>query len=113
MNKTIKQWANIAYLNAVEHGFHDGDEKKDDAERLPIYLMNLHSEISELWESWRNGKLRAACDKSGAMIKLGLTPLSCLEEELADIVIRVFDSAEALGVDIERAVEIKHAYNVT
>lgn len=32
-------------------------------------------------------------------------------EELADIAIRVFDTAQRLGVDIDRAIAAKHAYN--
>ena len=42
-----------------------------------------------------------------------MEPLTCLEEELADIVIRAFDTAKALGVDIERAVSVKHAFNAS
>jgi hypothetical protein len=40
-------------------------------------------------------------------------PLTCIEEELADIVIRSLDTAATFGVDIDRAVRVKMAYNAT
>ena len=51
------------------------------------------------------------CNKAEKMRALGLPELTCLEEELADIVIRCLDTAETFGVDLERAIEAKHAYN--
>lgn len=72
---------------------------------------NLHDEVSELHEAWRNGKLHNPCSKSIKMIALHMRPLSCLEEELADIIIKALDDSVHLGVDIQRAVDIKHAYN--
>ena len=36
-----------------------------------------------------------------------------MASELADIVIRVGDLAERLGIDLGRAVEEKHAFNLT
>ena len=47
------------------------------------------------------------------MDDMGLDPLSCAEEELADIVIRVLDVSRRLGIDIMRAIAVKHTYNVT
>jgi NTP pyrophosphatase (non-canonical NTP hydrolase) len=38
-------------------------------------------------------------------------PLTCEEEELADIIIRVLDTSKARGIDIGKAVEMKMAYN--
>jgi NTP pyrophosphatase (non-canonical NTP hydrolase) len=43
----------------------------------------------------------------------GRRPLTCIEEELADIIIRTLDTAQAFGVDIDRAVTAKMAYNAT
>lgn len=73
------------------------------------YLMNLHSEISEMWEAWRKGELDSLCDKAPKMSH----PLTCAEEELADILIRTLDTAVTFGVDLDRAVEVKRAYNAT
>jgi NTP pyrophosphatase (non-canonical NTP hydrolase) len=110
---TLKQWAEVAYHNASAKGFHDDDEKLQMREKLGAWCMNLHSEVSELWEAFRAGKAFADCDKAEKMRELGLPVLTCIEEELADIVIRVFDTAEALGIDIEKAVSVKHEYNTT
>lgn len=47
------------------------------------------------------------------MLALGLPALTCAEEEYADIVIRALDQCRRLGIDIQRAIEAKHAYNRT
>ena len=92
------------FLIAKEHGFHDGDEVGNiTLDRVAKFCANLHGEVSELWEAARKGHLSLNCDK-----QVGLT---CAEEELADIVIRAFDTAHALGLDIGRAVALKSEYN--
>ncbi len=76
--------------------------------KLGLMLSNLHSEISELWEAARKGKLDSQCDKP--------VELNCAGEELADILIRLLDTARYLGMnvdEIERAVAIKLGYNET
>ena len=45
------------------------------------------------------------------MEELGLPPLTCAEEEIADELIRVLDKADAFNVDSARAVAVKHAFN--
>jgi NTP pyrophosphatase (non-canonical NTP hydrolase) len=67
--------------------------------------MNLVGEVAELWEAYRNGQLDSPCDKK--------CELSCVEEELADIQIRLMDTAEQLGVNLGRAIARKAAYNRT
>ena len=47
------------------------------------------------------------------MEALGITPLSCAEEELADIIIRCLDNARRLNINILMAIQSKHAYNQT
>lgn len=96
---------------AWSKGWHDKNEGKDEfVERM---CNNLHDEVSELHTAWRNNELRKPCDKAAKMEAMGLPSLTYLEEELADIVIRTFDNAEKLGVDIERAIAIKHKFNKT
>lgn len=101
--KTISEWQKAAFEQATKSGFHTG------APAIATFLINLHSEVSEAWEAYRGGKLDAPCDKADRMIE----PLTCLEEELADIVIRALDTAETFGVDLERAIRVKHAFNGT
>jgi NTP pyrophosphatase (non-canonical NTP hydrolase) len=90
---------------ARSKGFHD--------EPVPMAtsVANLHSEVSEMWEAFRNNKLQQPCDKAQKMEAMGLPPLTCLEEELADILIRCLDTAREHGVDMAKAVLAKDAYN--
>ena len=107
----LNEWAEAFYANAKDKGFYDKPETED--EYVERACNNLHDEISELHEAWRNNRLREPCDKADKMTAMGLFPLTCLEEELADIVIRALDNAKRLGVDIEYAVSRKHDFNRT
>ena len=80
---------------------------------LATCLMNLHSEVSELWEAFRENRETGPCNKATKLSELGLPPLTCLEEELADVVIRALDTAHSYGIDIDNAVVTKMAYNAT
>lgn len=102
---TLNDLACMAYTNATAKGFHDGDRVPLPISRIAEFVANLHGEASELWEAARKGKLGDLCDKG--------IPLTCAEEELADILIRCLDTAVALGVNIGKAVATKHAYNTT
>lgn len=110
MNQThieaLNELSRAAYSNAVAKGFHgkDGDLVADYAR----WAVNIHGEVSELWEAARKGNLQIPCDKAGDGCFL-----TCEEEELADIIIRVLDTAGARGVNIGRAVLLKMAYNAT
>lgn len=101
--KTLNEIADAVHALAWEKGWHNKTENEDTfVERM---CNNLHDEVSELHEAWRNNNLRDSCLKP--------IPLTCLEEEMADIVIRTLDNARKLGVDIQRAIEIKHEFNAT
>lgn len=98
---------------ATAKGFHDTDRDLPMIARIGIYINNFHAEASELWEAARAGRLDSLCDKAAAMEAIGLPPLTCQEEELADKFIRALESAYELGVDMNKAVAVKHAYNMT
>ncbi len=95
--------AAIVHANAREKGFHPDNETIE--EFIPKTVANIHGEASELWEAFRKGKLHHPCDKD-----CGLT---CQEEEIADIIIRGFDTANRLGINVGAAIAKKHAYNTT
>jgi NTP pyrophosphatase (non-canonical NTP hydrolase) len=65
---------------------------------IPELLCLLHSEVSEALEAYRNDIPNDASHG--------------LAEELADLVIRVWDMSEALGLDIAKAVNEKHQKNL-
>jgi len=83
----IAEAAVLIHKNAKEKGF--WDEERNFGEALAL----IHSEVSEALEAYRN------YDTDG------------IGEELADIVIRVFDLAHGLGFDIEEEITRKMEYN--
>ena len=86
---SISGMAKDIHLNAVYHGWWETQRP------VPELLCLIHSEVSEALEAYRNQ------DEKN------------LAEELADIVIRVFDMAEGLDIDIEKEIIIKHEHNKT
>ena len=76
-----------------------------------IFTANLHGEASEFWEAFRKGRLDHPCDKTEKMEAMGLPGLTYAEEEIADILIRTLDTAEAFGVDVAKAVSVKAEFN--
>lgn len=107
----INEFAKTVHALAKDKGFHPGDRTEDAF--VEAACNNLHDEVSELHEAWRNNHLHKLCDKSLAMQKLDLPMLTCAEEELADIVIRGLDAMIRLGINPERALMTKHLYNST
>ena len=89
------------FATSKSRGWHTQPARLED---LPRYLMNLHAEISELWEAWRRGTLENLSDHEGLA-------LSQLQEELADILIRTLDLGAMFGLDLEHLTRTKDAYN--
>ena len=85
--ETITDVARKIHINAQEHGWWDAQRS------IPELLCLIHSEVSEALEAYRKDDANN------------------LNEELADIVIRVFDMSVGLGVDIEAEILRKHTIN--
>lgn len=108
---TLRHLATRAHNNARQKGFHD--DGLTDEQFMERHTNLLHEEVSELFSAVRQGHLFSPCDKAPKMVDIGLPSLNCAEEELADIIIRCLDQSQRLGLDIERAVLAKMAYNET
>ena len=80
------------WRTAEEHGWH---EKVDS---IPVKLVMIHSEVSEALEEYRN------TPPESEVSDLYYNAFSDKPEgfgvELADVVIRVLDLAEMLGIDL-------------
>jgi hypothetical protein len=109
--KTIDEIADAVHANAVAHGFHDPSQTE--YEFLADQLNNLHDEVSELNSARRAGALHLFCDKAHKMRELGMEPLTNMEEEYADILIRTLDQMRRLELDIMKCIIVKHEYNKT
>ena len=66
---------------------------------------NLHAEVSEVFESYRNNEPLSWIDDDGKP--------QGIASEFADIVIRVGHYSVQQGIDLEREVEQKMKYNAT
>lgn len=99
--KTIGDWVHEIHKNAVQHGWYDGNGAKNFGE----LLMLVVTEVAEVMEEYRNGRLmkETYVNKNGKMCGI--------PSELADIVIRVMDICGYYNIDLEQAIAEKHEYN--
>lgn len=99
---TIRDMQAAVHSNARRKGFYDGAQ--DSNAEIAMRLALVHSEVSEALEAMRDeGALRESYTQNGKPVGFA--------SELADVVIRVMDMAEWLGVDLQAEIEAKHAYN--
>lgn len=87
---------------AVSKGWYDGADASN-PDFIPSKLCLIHSEVSEALEAYR---------RADTFLSLEIGEGS-FAEELADVVIRVFDLCGFLGIDIEYYIKEKHEYNKT
>lgn len=115
----IKDIAKEIHQNARDKGFWDKERNVGEL------LMLVTSELAEALEAHRKGRfadlLQFAHDRIGPAFHEQSTTKQAFEEhikdtfedEIADAVIRLFDLAEGMGIDLETHIMLKLAYNKT
>ncbi len=85
---------------ARSKGWYDGGQRNTGEA-----LMLIVSEVAEAMEEYRAGHTYWWMDATGKPLGPNI--------EIADVLIRVFDFAGAMGIDLDEAVRMKMAYNET
>jgi NTP pyrophosphatase (non-canonical NTP hydrolase) len=126
---TLNEIVRRSFENSKSKGFWDGQLDPKDLSFVPEKLALIHSEVSECLESYRKkeplihypgGGMHVSGECRGTLtgqprcnVCLAPSKPEGMASELADIVIRVADLSGRLGIDLGRAVEEKHAFNLT
>lgn len=116
---TITDWVDACHLNSKNHGFHNDMEdllelipSKFKARVMQLFVTEkialIHSEGSEALEDVRDGKMEMR--ETSSFDNAPRKPIG-FPSELADVVIRCFDLAGMLDINLEEAILIKHEYN--
>lgn len=98
MSITIGTVAMICHQVAREHGWWD------DKRTLGDQIALMHSELSEALEEYRNGH-------KPHEVRIEGTKPEGVPVELADCIIRIFDTLTYYGVDVEKVLMDKIRYN--
>jgi len=117
MAMNLNEWRDRVHALAREKGWHD-DRDVSDPHVLGSMLALIHSEVSEALEDVRRGDRASIWYENLEGVRCTYRPASggkpCgVPIELADVLIRTLDLCGALGIDIENAVSVKHAFNET
>lgn len=92
MTKTVRDWVQESHEAARVKGF--WDRKRNVGEMLMLVV----SELGEAVEAHRTGSF-------------GMERKDTFEDEIADAAIRLFDLCGGLGIDLEKQMEWKLAFN--
>jgi len=102
----LEAFCNKCYDNSKAKGFWDGPEN----DNLPTKVCLMHSELSEMLEAHRNGN--PPCEKNIELLDGGeFRRITSVEEEVADVFIRLGDFCGRYGIDLGRAAIAKMEYN--
>lgn len=105
--RSLREWANEFHAVSKSKGFWDDfPTLKERIASIPMKLCLIHSEVSEALEDFRTGADPTAKSYEGKK-------LCGFGSEIADVIIRSMELAEALGIDIQAIIEEKNEYNKT
>jgi len=106
----LRKWQHLCWKIAEEHGWHRESLTSGPGEvnfiNVAAQLALIHSEVSEALEEVRRGKINTYHDPTVPFDE----PIG-FAIELADIIMRVLDLAQSLGLDMQTAMELKIEYN--
>lgn len=129
----LEQLRDACYKNSKDKGFWDEREQRVivDGAMGPQEVIHkakpwnlgekialIHSELSEMFEAWRKNVKES--DKDIQIIDplarttddpIGYRRITAIEEEVADVIIRVLDLCGKLDIDVGRVVLAKMMYN--
>ena len=111
--RTFNGVARLAHDNAIQHGFWEPGEARNDGQMIAL----MHSELSEGLENIRKLPMDAsdpnAIELNGRLYFRSdhIPEYAGIEEELADVIIRIMDNAVARGWRVPEAVLAKMAFN--
>lgn len=103
---TIRELQKQVHETAIGAGWYDGELGEKSESRIASMLCLIHSEVSEALEDLRHNRMELEGDASSGRLK----PVG-FPSELADIIVRVLDLAEWLGIDMEQAIQDKASFN--
>jgi NTP pyrophosphatase (non-canonical NTP hydrolase) len=96
--KSLDEMTGEVYDNNVAHGWFDSDRSFGDDVAL------LHSEVSEMFEAYRNGDQTVTTTEDQY-------DAHSIHAEAADILIRLLDTCFRHGIDLTEAFDAKMIYN--
>lgn len=106
--EVVQCYVSKAHGNSKNKGF--WDKTPNIGEKLLLMV----SEICEAFEAHRKGIADAPCDKDAFVVSndgTNMRRLTNMEEELADLVIRVMDYCGYANIDLGRCILSKMLYN--
>lgn len=96
---TLNDYRDRCHALARSKGWYDGPGERNIGEQLMLVV----TEVAEAMEDLRDGKMALSYDEKGKPTGFPI--------EIADVMIRLFDLAGYLRIDLEDAVETKMQYN--
>ena len=89
------QWQKAVHAYAEEKGWHDLDPPRTFSD----LIATAHTELSEAFEAHREWVSKKGQPEG-------------IPVEFADVVLRILDTCECHGIDLQAVMERKHAFNL-